>query len=122
MGMTYDELSVFGHLRKNAKCGPYSMFTKLIHEWGSFLSPVQVQFSPFAVCIDISRANYLPPDRGQSQVVFLRAREKQAQNDDSDTRVPCGSWGFLTTRVFSHVDLAFIRNRTARMTTVSPII
>lgn len=33
MGMTYDELSVFGNLRKVAKCGPYSMFTKLLHEW-----------------------------------------------------------------------------------------
>ncbi|KAJ2979543.1 hypothetical protein NUW54_g11127 [Trametes sanguinea] len=42
MGMTYDELSVFGRLRKVEKCGPYSMFTKLCHEWGSFLSPVQV--------------------------------------------------------------------------------
>lgn len=30
MGMTYDELSVFGRLRKVAKCGPYSMFLKLV--------------------------------------------------------------------------------------------
>ena len=43
MGMTYDELSVFGRLRKVDKCGPYSMFTKLVHEWGSFLSPIQVR-------------------------------------------------------------------------------
>ncbi|KAK7060897.1 glutamine-dependent NAD(+) synthetase [Paramarasmius palmivorus] len=42
MGMTYDELSVFGRLRKVEKCGPYSTFTKLIHEWGSFLSPIQI--------------------------------------------------------------------------------
>ena len=42
MGMTYDELSVFGRLRKIEKCGPYSMFTKLVHEWGSFLAPVQI--------------------------------------------------------------------------------
>lgn len=42
MGMTYDELSVFGRLRKVDKSGPYSMFTKLVHEWGSFLSPIQV--------------------------------------------------------------------------------
>ena len=42
MGMTYDELSVFGRLRKVEKCGPWSMFTKLAHEWGSFLSPQQV--------------------------------------------------------------------------------
>lgn len=42
MGMTYDELSVFGRLRKVEKCGPWSMFTKLVHEWGSVLSPLQV--------------------------------------------------------------------------------
>lgn len=45
MGMTYDELSVFGRLRKVDKCGPYSMFTKLVAEWGSSLSPVQVSQS-----------------------------------------------------------------------------
>ncbi len=40
--MTYDELSVFGRLRKVEKCGPYSMFGKLVQEWGSFLSPTEV--------------------------------------------------------------------------------
>lgn len=40
--MTYDELSVFGRLRKVEKCGPYSMFGKLVQEWGSFLSPAEV--------------------------------------------------------------------------------
>lgn len=33
MGMTYEELSVFGRLRKVDKCGPKSMFVKLYHEW-----------------------------------------------------------------------------------------
>jgi NAD+ synthase (glutamine-hydrolysing) len=42
MGMTYDELSIFGRLRKIDRCGPYSMFAKLVHEWGGFLSPAQV--------------------------------------------------------------------------------
>jgi NAD+ synthase (glutamine-hydrolysing) len=42
MGMTYDELSVFGRLRKVEKCGPYSMFGKLVQEWGSMLSPIEV--------------------------------------------------------------------------------
>ena len=45
MGMTYDELSVFGRLRKVEKCGPYGMFTKLVQEWGSRLSPLQVSLS-----------------------------------------------------------------------------
>jgi NAD+ synthase (glutamine-hydrolysing) len=42
MGMTYDELSVFGRLRKVEKCGPYSMFGKLVQEWGRHLSPTEV--------------------------------------------------------------------------------
>ncbi|CCC71471.1 hypothetical protein NCAS_0H01610 [Naumovozyma castellii] len=42
MGMTYDELSVFGYLRKVEKCGPYSMFLKLLHEWTPKLTPAQV--------------------------------------------------------------------------------
>jgi len=42
MGMTYDELSVFGRLRKVEKRGPYSMFTKLVNEWGHLLSPTKI--------------------------------------------------------------------------------
>ena len=33
MGMTYAELTRFGRLRKVHRCGPLSMFEKLIHEW-----------------------------------------------------------------------------------------
>ena len=35
MGMTYDELTVFGRLRKFDKLGPYGMFQRLAHEWGA---------------------------------------------------------------------------------------
>ncbi|KAM9461505.1 glutamine-dependent NAD(+) synthetase isoform 2-T2 [Clarias gariepinus] len=42
MGMTYSELSVIGKLRKISKCGPYSMFCKLIHTWRESCSPAQV--------------------------------------------------------------------------------
>ncbi|KAL4642031.1 glutamine-dependent NAD(+) synthetase [Arapaima gigas] len=42
MGMTYAELSVIGRLRKLSKCGPYSMFCKLIHIWREVCSPIQV--------------------------------------------------------------------------------
>lgn len=34
MGMTYDELTVFGRLRKERKMGPLSMFQYLVHLWG----------------------------------------------------------------------------------------
>ena len=33
MGMTYDELSTFGKLRKENKLGPLGMFQRLVHEW-----------------------------------------------------------------------------------------
>lgn len=42
MGMTYEELSIFGYLRKVEKCGPYSMFLKLLHQWSPKLSAAQV--------------------------------------------------------------------------------
>jgi len=41
MGMTYEELSVFGKLRKQERCGPVSMYKKLLTMWTS-LSPASV--------------------------------------------------------------------------------
>lgn len=42
MGFTYDELSVFGKLRKNQKLGPWGAFEKLLHEWNGRMSPRQI--------------------------------------------------------------------------------
>eukprot|EP00794_Sanderia_malayensis_P011791 gene11791-13011_t len=42
MGLTYDELSWFGKLRKVYACGPYSMFMKLLGEWGGWMSPTAI--------------------------------------------------------------------------------
>nr|CAB3264187.1 glutamine-dependent NAD(+) synthetase [Phallusia mammillata] len=42
MGMTYQELSVFGKLRKVSLCGPYVMYTKLVHLWKATCSPSKV--------------------------------------------------------------------------------
>jgi len=72
--MTYDELSVFGRLRKVEKCGPYSMFTKLVREWGSVFSPLQVcSFSspPWWAINERS-----PSDRGEGEIVLLRVRKE----------------------------------------------
>ncbi|PID85334.1 MAG: NAD(+) synthase [Chloroflexi bacterium] len=41
MGMTYEELSQFGHLRKINRCGPLAMFEKLVYEW-DHLPPEEV--------------------------------------------------------------------------------
>jgi NAD+ synthase (glutamine-hydrolysing) len=42
MGMSYDELSVFGRLRKVEKLGAYGMFAKLLYLWGDELSPHEI--------------------------------------------------------------------------------
>ena len=41
MGMTYEELSHFGRLRKVARCGPVSMFQNLLSAW-RHLSPAEI--------------------------------------------------------------------------------
>jgi len=41
LGMTYDELSRFGTLRKVWRMGPVSMFRALVHEW-AHMSPGEV--------------------------------------------------------------------------------
>lgn len=42
MGMTYEELSVYGRLRKIFRCGPVSMFKNLCYKWGAKLTPAEV--------------------------------------------------------------------------------
>ena len=45
MGMTYDELSVYGKLRRPGRCGPYSMFCKLVATWKDRCTPAEVIYS-----------------------------------------------------------------------------
>ncbi|KAK4984591.1 glutamine-dependent NAD(+) synthetase [Elasticomyces elasticus] len=42
MGMTYEELSVFGRLRKVSKYGMYSMWQRLVADWSDKYTPRQV--------------------------------------------------------------------------------
>jgi hypothetical protein len=42
MGMTYNELSIYGRMRKVDKLGPYGMWSKLLHQWGDKLSPQEI--------------------------------------------------------------------------------
>lgn len=42
MGMTYEELSVYGRLRKIFRCGPVSMFQNLCFKWGGKLTPSEI--------------------------------------------------------------------------------
>jgi NAD+ synthase (glutamine-hydrolysing) len=57
MGMTYSELSEFGRLRKQAACGPYSMFCKLIASWRNECAPKEVsdKVKHFFRCYAINR-------------------------------------------------------------------
>ncbi|XP_015574450.1 glutamine-dependent NAD(+) synthetase [Ricinus communis] len=42
IGMTSEELSVYGKWRRNLRCGPVSMFKNLCHKWSSTLNPSEV--------------------------------------------------------------------------------
>lgn len=56
MGMTYEELGWFGRLRKLYRCGPVSMFRKLISEWGPGSS---LNLSPSDVATKVGSKRYL---------------------------------------------------------------
>jgi NAD+ synthase (glutamine-hydrolysing) len=56
MGMTYDELSIFGRMRKVEKCGPFAMYTKLLQEWGNRLPPEEVSaITEALLCLSLSK-------------------------------------------------------------------
>lgn len=42
MGMSYDELTVFGRLRKVARCGPVNMYRSLLATWSQIHSPAEI--------------------------------------------------------------------------------
>lgn len=86
--MTYDELSVYGRLRKNEKLGPYGMFTKLAAEWGHRLSPLEVRSSPPTHELERELMKDLVSGRGEGQDVLLRVRAQQAQDDDPHPFLP----------------------------------
>lgn len=57
MGMTYNELSLYGKLRKQQACGPYSMFCRLVTMWRDGLTPQEVaqKVKHFFRCYAINR-------------------------------------------------------------------
>lgn len=42
MGMTYEELGIYGRLRKISRCGPVSMFRRLLVDWHDRYPPAQI--------------------------------------------------------------------------------
>ena len=84
MGMSYNELSVYGRLRKVEKCGPYSMFGKLLIEWGTVFSPAEVSLRcSAAVRICCSRADVADREKGQALLFLLFCQP--TQDDDFDS-------------------------------------
>ena len=65
MGMTYDELSVYGRLRKIFRCGPVSMFEALCAQWRDRLSvqeiATKVKFFWRMYAINRHKLTTLPP-------------------------------------------------------------
>lgn len=55
MGMTYEELSVYGRLRKVEKLGPFGMFSRLVHLWAGSLSPTQIAEKVKYFCFQYAR-------------------------------------------------------------------
>ena len=88
MGMTYQELSVYGRLRKQQKMGPYSMFVKLTSEWGTRLSPVEVS-SPCTTLLSLCYR--LETDR------MCAARLRRRSNGSSTSTPSTGSSALLPT-------------------------
>ncbi|KAI8825625.1 uncharacterized protein EV422DRAFT_492150 [Fimicolochytrium jonesii] len=65
MKMTYEELSIYGTLRKVGKSGPFGMFSKLLHQWGHILSPKEIAEKVktffFYYSINRHKTTILPP-------------------------------------------------------------
>jgi hypothetical protein len=117
MGMTYDELSVFGRLRKVEKCGPYSTFTKLIHEWGSFLSPLQVHSFRIPLQLDI-----LSPFHQIAEKVKLFFFEHARNRHKMTTLTPAYHAVCFSFRILNYLKLILcheLRSPTVRTITVS---
>ena len=115
MGMTYDELSVFGRLRKVEKCGPYSTFTKLVHEWGSFLSPTQVLSFRLSRNCPVEDAKSFQIAEKVKLFFFEHARNRHKMT----TLTPAyHAVSKISPFEFSLLFLAINRSHTAQMTTV----
>ncbi|OLL24912.1 Glutamine-dependent NAD(+) synthetase [Neolecta irregularis DAH-3] len=77
MGMTYEELSIFGRLRKVDKCGPYSMFNRLLHEWSGRLSP-------FEIAIKVKRFFYYYAVNRHKMTTITPAYHAEAYSPDDN--------------------------------------
>ena len=98
MGMSYAELAEYGKLRKVERCGPVSMFRRLLQKWGSIHSAAEVagKVKHFFRCYAINRhkcttltpayhgESYSPEDNRYDLRPFLYPRfERQFEKIDA---------------------------------------
>lgn len=65
--MTYDELSIYGKLRKQATCGPFSMFCKLHGLWADKYSSEEVKINLTKILLT---KNFSVTDWNKSKIFF----------------------------------------------------
>lgn len=103
MGMSYDELSVFGRLRKESRCGPFSMYLALRSQWaierGLPCDEVAKKVKRFFIFYAINRhkmttvtpsyhaENYSPDDNRYDLRQFLYRVDWKCQFDAIDADV-----------------------------------
>jgi NAD+ synthase (glutamine-hydrolysing) len=103
MGMSYDELSVFGRLRKERRCGPFSMYLALRNQWaverGLSCDEVAKKVKRFFIFYAINRhkmtivtpsyhaENYSPDDNRYDLRPFLYRADWKCQFEAIDADV-----------------------------------
>jgi NAD+ synthase (glutamine-hydrolysing) len=109
MGMSYDELSVFGRLRKESRCGPFSMYMVLKTQWaverGLSCDEVAKKVKRFFTFYAINRhkmttvtpsyhaENYSPDDNRFDLRPFLYRVDFKCQFDAIDADVQAAAHG-----------------------------
>jgi NAD+ synthase (glutamine-hydrolysing) len=88
MGMTYDELGVFGRLRKIYRCGPVEMYQKLVTMWGKHAT-VQPNASGHQGAAGSEAIKEDDPDRGKGSTPQPPAASAGASS--SGAAVPFGT-------------------------------
>jgi NAD+ synthase (glutamine-hydrolysing) len=97
MGMSYQELSVFGRLRKLYRCGPVSMYERLRHTWN--------HLSPLVVAEKVKRFFYYYSVNRHKMTVLTPSYHAESYSPD-DNRFDLRQFLYNTTwtRQFNNID------------------
>ena len=68
MGLTYAELGDLGRLRKQAACGPYTTFCRLIHSWRGAHTPAEIAHKVRFFL------KFLPPSKKLNEFEFIKVK------------------------------------------------